>query len=274
MNVVNLVLSESVQNLVNEITSKTWTAEACPNTSKAIQASLQNIQTVWADYLSGDIALDGIGTNKKPSGKAASSLRNYMTGPFAGEVTTNSPEVEKIQTGTKDVEYDMKKTHPYGRKSRVSKKGIPYLIVPFRWGTPSGKKNSLGEDSGRARFNNTIPLAFYNTVVKGMEASSRTGLTHLEQNYKGENIPRSEYTWKSRIKKSLAWSDNSVGMVRMKDVRNSTYFTFRIISAKSPPDSWIYKRKGTDGVDMLGALARTVEEDVCHTIEQGLLADL
>lgn len=273
MEVVNIVLNEAVQNVINDIATKEWTKQACPNTSKAVQQALEIIQNKWGKYLAGDGELDGIGMNKNPSGKAARSLSNHMTGDFAGEVTTNHPEAEKIQNGSHDVVYDMKKTHPYGPNSRVSAKGIPYLIIPFRWGTPGDKKNSNGEEIGRARWNNFIPVAYYDSFVKGMKLSTTTGLTHTEKNFKGEDIPRAEYKWKSRLKAKDAWSDRSEGMVRMKDGRKSTYFTFRIISANSPADSWWYKRKGVPGVDMLGALARTVQDDVSETIARGVIAD-
>lgn len=65
-------------------------------------------------------------------------------------------------------------------------------------------------------------------------------------------------------------------MVRMKDSANgkSTYFTFRIISAKSPQGSWIYHKDAKAPVDMIGALKRTVESDIRKMIEEGIKADV
>lgn len=274
MEVVNIVLNDAVQGLINEIVTNNWTKTSNPNTSNSVDEALKYIQATWADYLAGGGELNDIGMNKNPSGKAAQSLRHYLTGDFAGEVTTNHPDAEKIQNGTHEVVYDMKKTHPYGNKSRVSKKGIPYLIIPFRWGTPTGKKNSNGEEIGRARWNNYIPVAYYASMVKGMKMSVTTGKTHMEKNFKNKDIPRAEYSWKSRLKESQAWNDRSIGMVRMKNGTKSTYFTFRIISANSPADSWWYRRKAEPGVDMMGALAKTVEENVNKIIERGIMADL
>ena len=80
---------------------------------------------------------------------------------------------------SKEVEYDMKQTHPYGKKSRVSIKGIPYLIIPFRWGTPNGK------DTKRAHFNNVIPQKNYETSVKGLEMSNiNVAKNYFESNFR------------------------------------------------------------------------------------------
>ena len=164
----------------------------------------------------------------------------------------------------------MKQTHPYGKKSRVSKKGIPYLIIPFRWGTPNSKGTK------RAHFNNFIPQKNYETSVKGLNLSAvDSAKKYFEANFKGENIERQGYNWakNGRLKEDQAWDSRSVGMVRMKDVTGSTYFTFRIVSAKSPAGSWIYHRDAKPAVDMMGALERTIKPKVDEMISAGIQAD-
>lgn len=240
-----------------------------PATSQAFGESASYVKKVWSNYLAGG-KLDGVRelTDKEISSIKNVKLKAEQTGDFSSKVTSDGYKLEKLQNGTPDVDYDMKKTHPYGLKSRVSAKGIPYLIIPFRWGTPNGKGTK------RAHFNNVIPQKEYETKLEGFKISSVKNTTHLEPNFKGHPIDRKEYIWKSRLKEDDAWDDRSVGMVRMKDVRGSTYFTFRIISAKSPANSWLYHRDGTQGVDMLGALANTVKPGIEKLIEAGLKADL
>ena len=53
----------------------------------------------------------------------------------------------------------------------------------------------------------------------------------------------------------------------------STYFTFRIILAKSPENKWIYHKDAVPAVDMMGALVRTVKPQIDSMLREGLKAD-
>ena len=171
--------------------------------------------------------------------------------------------MEQIQNGMP--EFDMKTKYPYGNKSRVSKKGVPYLIIPFRWGTPN--KNG----GARAHFGNTIPLEVYKILQsRKFKQSQRTDETHPEANYKGKDIERAEYNWGDRINDEDAGNAN--GMVKMKSNTGSTYFTFRVISAKSPERAWV--RKEVPANDVLSAVKNTTKENVENIIEAGLQQDL
>lgn len=248
------------------------TGAALPNTAAAFSKAQQSVAQAWRDYVSGDGSLEGLkpfSEYKEPNtnvSRILQSIKDRSFGDFNKSVYSTSEELKKISDGTPDVEYDMKKTHPYGNKSRISKKGIPYLIINFRWGTPN-------EKGTKRRWNNVIPQKQYNEVVKGMGISYRTDKVHPELNAKGDAIDRSEYKWKSRLTETQAWSDRSKGLVRMKNGTKSTYFTFRVISAKSPADSWIYKRKGKEGIDIIGALERQFKEPISEMIAQAIETD-
>jgi hypothetical protein len=214
--------------------------------------------------------LAGIPHIKTPSGKLAQSIKSRDLGPFDTEIYSESQHAQRIQDGTPEL--DMKTTHPYGKKSRVSKEGIPYLIIPFRWGTPNG------EGKGRAHFVNFIPVPMF-TEIKKMKTSKRLanydkegnitgGETHFEENYAGDDIERSDYSWGGRHK----GDGNMAGLVRMAG--GGGYFTFRIISAKqlvTSPHSWI--RKAVPPVDVIGALEQAVRPVVDDVIQAGLEAD-
>lgn len=243
---------------------------ALPNTATAFGKAVHYVHNLWTGYLTGDNDLDGIEHLDNVTSAMVQSIRTRKNGAFDYTISSDNRQLEQAVKGRKEVEYDMKKTHPYGNKSRVSKKGIPYLIVKFRWGTPNQK------GSKRAHFNNFIPQKYYETAVKGLELSSINILkNYYEANAKGEDIERQGYNWakNGRLKEDQAWDNRSVGMVRMKDVRNSTYFTFRIVSAKSPASSWIYHRDGKPGIDLIGALERTARPHVEKLIEEGVNAD-
>lgn len=264
-------LSE-VKKLFANFTQGMGTA-ALPNTDAAFGRAAQKVRQMWIGYLDGSVQLPGLETPDKVTSAMVKSIKiQDKTTPeeFFHTIYSDNRQLQQLNDGVKEVEYDMKKTHPYGKKSRVSKKGIPYLIIPFRWGTPNSKGTK------RAHFNNVIPQANYETSVKGLETSSINELKkYFEANFKGENIERQGYNWakNGRLKEDQAWDDRSVGMVRMKDVTGSTYFTFRIISAKSPINSWIYHKAGKSATNYMEVLSKAVMPEVEKIIDQGIRAD-
>jgi hypothetical protein len=237
-----------------------------PITARMFGQAVGYVQGVWQGWAMGG-PLEGIEPIKNPSQSLARSIQTRELGPFDGEIYTESPYAQRIQDGTPL--FDMKTVYPYGRKSRVSKKGIPYLIIPFRWGTPNK------EGGKRAHFVSFMPKEVYKKA-KRLDKSYRNKETHLEDNYEGEPIERSEYEWgeNGRLKKE----GNANGMVRMDDETGSggsTYFTFRVISAMSlltRPYGWI--RKAVPPVDVVGAVERTAKPKVEEMLQAGLEADI
>lgn len=270
--------TSELKNLTNNF-AKGMTTAALPNTKSAFQKAAQKVRQMWIGYLDGSVQLPGLETPDKVTSAMVKSIKTQdKTTPeeFFHTIYSDNRQLQQLNDGVKEVEYDMKKTHPYGKKSRVSKKGIPYLIIPFRWGTPTGKKDANGKDISRAHFNNVIPQANYETSVKGLEISSINELKkYFEANFKGENIERQGYNWakNGRLKEDQAWDDRSVGMVRMKDVTGSTYFTFRIISAKSPINRWIYHKAGKSATNYMEVLSKAVMPEVEKIVDQGIRAD-
>lgn len=268
MTKVNIIVDSEKLLELSKLFPQGMTEAALPNTSVAVEQAANYVRNVWTDYLAGETSLDGIENLEKVTSSMIRSIKQRKLRDMMYEVYSNNTELEKLTNGTPDVDYDMKKTHPYGLKSRVSSKGIPYLIIPFRWGTPNSKGT-------KRRWNNFIPQKIYDTNVKGLSLSETVPRNpeklRLEKNFSGDMIERANYNWGSRLKE--ADDDRMKGMVRMKNATKSTYFTFRIISAKSPAGSWIYHRDGKPGIDMMGALQRTVEKNVKNMIQQGIDAD-
>lgn len=234
---------------------------AFPEASNAFKMATRRIQAAWQGWAMGG-ELDGAEPIKNPSPNLARSIKIERRGDFEAEVYTESPHMARIQSGQE--KFDMKKTHPYGRKSRVSKKGVPYLIVPFRWGTPNGNGGK------RAHFSNFMETDIHNFVKskKKFARSSENGGWHYEKNFAGDDVARAEYDWGDRLEAA----GNMDGLVAFPDAKGSTYFTFRIISAKSPENSWV--RKGVPANDVVGALERKYAPEVAEIVEEGLKADL
>ena len=244
--------------------------KVAPATGAAFDTSTRLVQGVWRGWAMGG-PVKGIPNIKTPSSRLAASIKIKPAGVFDATIGTSSPHAQRIQDGTPEL--DMKTTHPYGKKSRVSKEGVPYLIIPFRWGTPNA------QGGARAHFGNVIPQVVY-PMAKEMEQSFRlkkrgdgSEAVHVEKNYAGKDVPRSEYEWGDRMETS----DNMNGMVRMnKETKGggSTYYTFRVISAwqlVTAPYSWI--RKAVEAVDVVGAVEAETRPVVEELIQAGLEAD-
>jgi len=244
-------------------------AKAFPAGQAAFNASANLIQSQWQAWAMGG-SLNGIPEIKSPSANLARSIKIRKNAAFDVNIQSESIQAQRIQEGTEEL--DMKTTHPFGAKSRVSKEGVPYLIIPFRWGTPNA------QGGARAHFKNVIPQNMYSAVLAfKMKVSRRKvddsgkAIMSIENNYRGQPVERSTYDWGERIK-----ADGNVnGLVSFPDEskkRGSTYFTFRIISKDSPADSWI--RKAVPPVDVVSALERTTRPVVEDMVAAGLEADL
>lgn len=233
-----------------------------PRTKTAFDHAAKLIQKSWQNWAMGG-SIAGAVNIKNPSPNLARSIKIRRIGDFDVSIETDSPYMERIQNGT--AEFDMKDTYPYGKKSRVSKKGIPYLIIPFQWGTANGKGGA------RAHFGNTITQEVYEILKSGkFKKSIRKTETHIEPNASGENIERAEYDWGDRLNDEN--SGNMNGMVRMKANKKSSYFTFRVISADSPPNSW--KRKAIPSNDVVSAVEKQTRKAVEDLLHEGLEQEL
>lgn len=212
-------LNELLSAIINISDGKTLSS-----TAGAARNSASLLQRVWKEYANGG-SLPGIPSLKNPSIGYAKSIKVISNGPFDYEIVSDADIAKRLEEGTNS--YDMKVTHTKGPKSRVSKKGIPYLIIPFRWGEKKG-----------GHFRNIIPEEIVRLISsKNFKRSKVLSTTHNEPNFKGEDVQRREYEWGDRITEADTNDDRAVGMVNMGN--KSGRFTFRIISAASPAGSWI-----------------------------------
>jgi hypothetical protein len=241
-----------------------------PRTTQAFKSAADVIATVWKGYATGTPMPDG----SKPlkSASYAAGVKVQQGGPFEYTIYNDSKMADTIEKGSPQA--DMKLTHPYGKKSRVSKKGIPYLIIPFRWGTPG---------TG-GHFRNIIPeiYAMLRAEIKAGEfvRTQITGTTHAEPNFAGEGVARAEYKgedgrdgWGSVLK---GVGGNMEGMSAMDTdtgkKAGSGYMTFRIISADSPAGSWI--KPAVPPRKITQFVADNTRDIVTEMIQAGMLKDV
>lgn len=258
---VDVKVSNNTLAIISNAFRNIMDPQAAQSTKAAFNQSARLIERSWKEWANGG-KLDGAEDIKNPNPKLAQSIKSYDLGAFDTVIGTDSPYMERIQEGQRA--YDMKDTYPFGRKSRRTKDGRGYLIIPFRWGTPN--KNG----GARSHFRNVIPQELYK-VVKKYKASVISGETHMEENYARQLIERQEYFWGDRLKDEDAGNMN--GLVRMKNDDKSTYFTFRVISEKNSMNGDKWWKKAVPPNDVTGALIHNNEKTIIELIEQGIRSD-
>lgn len=282
MKILTIEPSKEILDLLEK--AKVIGESALPNTANVISNFPNYAQNVLSEYVAGTRDLDNIGFIQNPFSPSEIKFNKTKIKDFDYKISVESKKLSELQEGKPLIpEYDMKKTYPYGNKSRRFKNGTPYLIIPFRWGTPNDKNKK------RAHFNNYIPQADYITNVKPMEKTFVSMFTRKEANAKGQMIDRAIYEDKngkrgfaSRIKNGQVDSpvsqftglNYSAGMVRMRATDKSTYWSFRIITPFQNRKMWIRKEKpAIPAIDVESAWTKTMEKTVYSTIEKALMSD-
>lgn len=236
---------------------------AAQATKGAFMRGAKLIEGQWKAW-AGGASIPGADDIKNPSQNLAQSIKTHEIGPFTVEIGTNSPNMERIVKGQKA--FDMKDTYPFGRKSRRTKDGRGYLIIPFSWGTPDGKTNT------RAHYRNIVPQQYYKEILK-YRATIISKETHLEPNYKGQMIERWEYFWGDRLRDEDAGNAN--GMIRTSDGSSGhKHFTFRVITEKNSMNAEKWWKKAVPPNDVPMALVQNHEKQIADLVEHGILEDL
>jgi hypothetical protein len=215
--------------------------------------------------------------------------------PFSHEVYSEDKMVHWLEKGLKP--FDMRFTHPYGKKSRVVKPrmvngkmqtqwtakrkngqeytvraGDPYLIIPFRHRTKGGKgkgksledvypevRQQMGEEGFRRSY-----------VTKAPENS---GVQSPNAKKWNEMVKRAEYSWGSRIEvPEQEGYENLQGMVVMGPPKQSQFMTFRVVSVNSPDGSWMHP--GIKARHYLENILKRGEDKISMVIENALAKDL
>ena len=239
-----------------------------PATEAAFKNGARLIADTWKAYASGKKEITGVPAMKKPSAAYARGVKIRRDSPTEYTVINESKAAGTIEYGMSG--YDMKTTHPFGKRSRVGVhwnekikmlERVPYLIVPFSWGTPC-----------TVTFHNTMSEDIYD-IVKRMKKSNVLEETHFEENWAGDAVQRREYAFNERLVVDDAAAYES-GMVRMNDAATgkSSYFTFRIISARSPKNSWIHT--GIPARHVTEGLQKECGTQVVDDIQTALKTDL
>jgi hypothetical protein len=267
-----------------------------PEATQMTEYAANSIARQWKSYASGEMLPNGQQIKQPDSGYVA-SIKVQKNSAFDYTIYSDSEKADFYENGM--ASYDMKETHPYGKKSRVAKKRIPkrfgggfryvpYLVIPFRWATPKS-----GAHMG-AR--NVMPQQLYSRILSGMKKGSfkRTKVldgTKMEPNYFGEMIERAMYAsedgigdWGSKVgggmlegiegigRSSFDGTPMLSGLSAMNDKGQTNYMTFRVISADSPAGTWIHP--GVKGRHVAQQTADKMREEVNTMIANGFMAGI
>jgi hypothetical protein len=267
IDVDNDLLSQLQQELAK------FGAGSMPATARAMKSSADLARQIWQDFATGG-HLSGVEDLENPSLGYARSIRIQPNGPFDYEVYSEAKIAKRIEEGTDDL--DMKTTHPYGPRSRISKKGVPYVIIPLRWKTP-----------GAVGIRNVMPINVYSivkkfekmkTLVDADKSNTKTPNAQTPSRMVGRAQYNEGYDRLNGMDFAGTVEDKTMmsGMVRTTDTtgkdRAGGYFTFRIISANSPADSW--KRKGMPARHVTQAVAKAAEEEIAGLVSGAIRVDL
>ena len=240
-------------------------AKAMPHTYQAFKRAVRLVEYTWKSYALGADMGGGMKL-KRPTGGYARSIKTTFFSPFNYEVGSDAKVAKFLEEGTK--EHDMKKTHPFGKRSRVTEKGKGYLIIPFRHGAPGSV------------YYPPVPEQLYKqikTIAKnaGIRLSTRAAGRKYTPNYQGELIPRAKYHRGGSI--TGLGDENLDGLIFVKwptgkERGRTGMVTFRIISENSPTFKWI--RKAMPAMHITKHVVENTQDAISDLIKMGLKKDM
>jgi hypothetical protein len=213
-------------------------ASVFPRLNQAVSAVAQQAMIDWKEA----VARAKLWTGEKvPYGE---SITWKMTGAFSAEVSSDYKYAQEIDDGRPA--RDLKKILDTSHKTKISKNGHRYLIIPFRHQTPGA--DAIGQ---------SMPADVYelarNLAPSRITGSKRLVVGHDIQSRKPLLITKRSYAWGGRLnfrdEAQFMAAPNATkrhqGMVRFdtssSKAKSSAYLTFRVLSDKST--GWIIPAK-------------------------------
>ena len=180
------------------------------------------------------------------------------TGKFSRVITLHGVLPNMIEQGANG--FDIKEHFEKSKKAihTIDKKGGAhwYLTIPYRHGTPG----IVGEN---AAFSDIMPVEVYK-IAKTLHKSQQLSKNELPAKYQ---IPKTHYFRMPGQKQVVSYKHKSPifsGLKKSTGVyaktTQNTYVTFRRVSDKSDPMSWIHP--GIKQYDLLGKTLSEVKIDI------------
>jgi len=230
-----------IAHIVPQVTA--MTDELFPNLSYAVRRMAQAGQQLWQSYASGNEQLPGGKQLHVRTGTYLRSIQLEQQTAFAWTVFSDAPYAEAIEHGAPA--FDMHNWLSSSNKTRISKSGKLYLIIPFRWNTP-----------GKSATNpNTMTPHIHGTWMSGMIASrvksQRMTTNATTVTGKAMTVTKRQYFWGDRLSSHQiaqagvtgSQAKNMRGMVNFRKpgavggASHSQFLTFRVLSEGS--SGWV-----------------------------------
>lgn len=249
MTTFNISVDIALGDLQAEILSQVQ-----PVISQALEMTMEHGYNLW---------LSLVKTGKLPPFERdvyLASIKREMTSPLSAHIWTDWDRAEQIEAGIPA--RDMKTMLQTSAKTRVSKKGQKYLIIPFRHGA-----------AGANTLSKAMPPAVYQQA-KRLSTSSIVGKT-TRIGGTGKVVPQAKYQWGGRLPKGLDTfhnKDHYAGMVRMNTsaggAKSSSYLTFRVMSESSK--GWIYPARAAKhwGQHLQDVLTPLLEKSIAEALRE------
>lgn len=254
----------NLDSVRGELEAVVFGLDTWKRTMAVLEGYVEDAHSTYVGYLQGQ-PIPGKGVLKRPTGKLAQTAFRDRRGMLTWAIGNASDYAKAIEEGAP--ERDMKKVLATAPKARQAKDGHKYLIIPFRHGVV-----------GTSRLQ-AMPRAVY-ALAKIMAHSRSLGSPSTRQSATGWTVPRFTYQWQDRLNKkalhgaglSEADARRYAGMVRMGKNGQTTYLTFRVMSEKSAPGSWM--RPAQPALAPLETALSVSWEKARPEVERALEADL
>ena len=220
-------------------------------------------------------------------------IKIKKTGAFSREIFSDDKMVHWLEKGL--MPFDMRLTHPFGKKSRRVKPrmvngkslsqweqtrkdgtkytvaaGDEYLIIPFRHGTTRGAQKGK---KGLKDIYSEVQAQMGGDFKRSKTTKSAAKSGKQEPNAWDKMIDRAEYSWGSKV---VVPDDgefsNLQGMVVTGPPKHSQFMSFRVVSVNSQNGSW--QHPGIKPRNYLENIIREGQINIQSAIEKALSKDL
>lgn len=175
------------------------------------------------------------------------SIGVMNTGRYTNAIILNGAFPNAMESGAPA--FDMKQGFSKSPKAKRTENGGWYLVIPFRYAVPG----SLGESSA---FSGVLPQSIY-ALVKDFKPSTTDtgGKTSRGDSLKATDIPadlgakkrrgsftniETKKTFDEYINKTSLYEGLQKSSKFYEETQQGSYHTFRVVSSKSEPGSWIH----------------------------------
>lgn len=242
-----------------------FTTTLFSNTLATLNAIASAYEMTWIAYAQGNLQVPGA-PRIFSSGPYARSIQSIDNGPFEKEVFTDYIPHIYIESGHGEI--DLKPGLLNGAQARMGKNG-PYNIVSFRHYTRNDFIEQRADIANKGGSRTPMRRNVMPSNIQGMmrreteraDQAKQAGLSAtggLSKQLTAGQLPQQRtYEWGARLDSRLAigkrsklatgytWASGKyAGMVRMNTPsgpreKRTQYRTFRVVSHKSDPRSWI-----------------------------------